>query len=70
MFRKKKEKAEENIIQRIYQKDRWIRYFYLFVGVFMVAVAFNLFILPTKIVYGMNGVGVILNTVLDRKSVV
>lgn len=64
MFRKKKEKVEENIIQKIYQKDRWIRYFYLFVGVFMVAVAFNLFILPTKIVYGMNGVGVILNTVL------
>lgn len=64
MFIKKKEKVDENIIQKIYQKDRWIRYFYLFIGVFIVAVAFNLFILPTKIVYGMNGVGVILNSLL------
>lgn len=65
MFFKKKKEAEENIIKKIYHKDRWIRYFYLIVGTFMVAVAFNLFMLPTKIVYGLNGVAIILNSTLS-----
>lgn len=63
MFWKKKTIIDENIIRKIYKKDRLLRYTYLFLGVFLVAVAFNLFILPSQIVYGMSGVGVILNSV-------
>lgn len=61
MFFKKKKIIDENIIKLIYKKERFLRYSYMIVGVFLVAVAFNLFILPGKIVYGMSGVGVILN---------
>lgn len=65
MFFKKKAIINENIIKIIYKKERLLRYSYLIAGVFLVAVAFNLFILPSKIVYGMNGVGVILNSVFQ-----
>lgn len=65
MFWKKKKIINENIIKKIYKKERLLRYSYLIVGVFLVAVAFNLFILPSKIVYGMNGVGVILNSIFE-----
>lgn len=64
MFFKNKSN-DENIIKNIYKKERFLRYSYLIVGVFMVACAFNLFILPGKIVYGMSGVGVILNEVIN-----
>lgn len=65
MFFKKKKIINENIIKTIYKRERLTRYSYLIVGVFLVAVAFNLFILPSKIVYGMNGVGVILNAIFE-----
>lgn len=61
MFWKKKVLVDENIIRNIYKKDRLIRYAYLLLGVSLVAISFNLFILPNQIVYGMSGVGVILN---------
>ncbi len=64
MFFKKKELKDENIIQNIYKKDRFLRYTYLLCGVFLVAIGFNLFLLPGSIVYGMSGVGVILKEVL------
>ena len=54
---------EINIIQSIYKKDRLVRYAQFVAGVLCVAIAFNLFILPTKIVYGMNGIGVICNSI-------
>ena len=62
-FKKKKEAQEINIIQSIYKKDRLVRYAQFVAGVLCVAIAFNLFILPTKIVYGMNGIGVICNSI-------
>lgn len=65
MFNKKKSIIDENIIKKIYQKDKLIRYFYLFFGVFLTSLAFNLFILPTKIVYGLSGVGVIFNSLFN-----
>ena len=63
MFFKKAKLLDENIIKNIYKKDRLSRYFEFFVGVLCVAFAFNLFILPNKIVYGMSGIGIILNKV-------
>ena len=62
-LKKKKEAQEINIIQSIYKKDRLVRYAQFVAGVLCVAIAFNLFILPTKIVYGMNGIGVICNSI-------
>lgn len=60
-FRKK---LDENIIKNIYKKDRLLRYSELILGIVIIAMAFNVFILPNEIVYGMSGLGVILNHVL------
>lgn len=59
MLFKKKVKIDENIVRSIYKKDRLIRYAMLLLGVTLVALAFNMFLLPSDIVYGMSGVGVI-----------
>lgn len=60
MFFKKKIIFDENIIKNIYKKDRLVRYAQFLLGVALVAVAFNLLVEPSQIVYGMNGVGVML----------
>ena len=60
MFFKKKNK-DEIIMSNIQKKDRLLRYIEFIVGVFIVAVAFNVLVLPCSIVYGMGGIGVILN---------
>lgn len=57
----KKKNNDEIIMNNIYKKDRLIRYMQFIVGIFIVAVAFNVLVLPCSIVYGMGGVGVILN---------
>ena len=60
MFFKKKEEVRD-IIKEVYAKDKLERYAKFILGVFIVALSFNLFILPSDIVYGVSGVGVILN---------
>lgn len=60
MFFKKKEEVKD-IIKEIYKKDKLERYAQFIFGVFVVAFSFNLFILPSDIVYGVSGIGVILN---------
>lgn len=65
MLFKKKKKLEDNFLKNIYKKDRWVRYAQFLFGVALVAVAFNLLVMPSKIVYGMNGVGVMLNSVFS-----
>lgn len=65
MFRKRKMMFDENIIKVIYKKDRIIRYAQFLLGVTLVAIAFNLFIMPSEVVYGMNGVGVMLNSIYN-----
>lgn len=57
----KKKNNDEIIMNNIYKKDRLIRYMQFIVGVFIVAIAFNVLVLPCSIVYGMGGIGVILN---------
>ena len=59
MFLKKME-SEESILKRVYEKGRLKRLVQFFIGIMIVAFSFNLFILPTEIVYGVSGVGVIL----------
>ncbi len=63
IFRRKK--TEDNIIKAIYKKDRLLRYMYLILGVFCISMAYNLFIVPSKLLYGMGGVGIILKELYD-----
>lgn len=56
-----KNNSEDNIIlNSIYKKDRIVRYSQFLIGVFLVALAFNIFILPNNVVSGVSGLGVIL----------
>lgn len=63
MFFKKKRVFDDNFIKNINKKGRIIRAAQFLTGVTIVALAFNLLVLPSKIVYGMNGVGVMLNSI-------
>lgn len=58
-----KKRENSNIIKAIYKKDRLIRISQFLLGLFIISAAFNLFILPSQIVYGMSGIGIILNKV-------
>ena len=51
---------EDNILKLIYKKDRLVRWAFFLLGLLLISIAYNVFILPNNIVYGMGGVGVIL----------
>lgn len=61
MFFKKKKFIDENIMKAIYKQGRIRRYLEFIIGVIIVAIAYNLFLLPASIVYGVGGLGVIFN---------
>lgn len=66
MFFKKKElEINANFINNIYKKDRIVRYSQFLLGILLMAIAYNLFILPTNIVYGVGGIGVILKKIYN-----
>ena len=50
---------EDSILKQIYKKDRLIRYAFFLLGLLLISVAYNIFILPNDIVYGVGGLGVI-----------
>jgi len=52
---------EEEILKNIHHKDRIFRYFQFLLGLIIVSVAFNVFFLQNNIVYGVSGIGVMLN---------
>lgn len=58
-------KNKENIIAKYKSKSFLIRIMYLLVGVFIVSIAYNVFIAPNKLVpKGVGGIAVILNSTL------
>lgn len=62
VFWKRKQKVfDQNIIKAIYQKDKIVRYAGFITGLFLVSLAFNVFLLPSEVVYGVSGVAVMLN---------
>lgn len=62
MIFKKKNSVEDNtIIKDIYKKGRLVRYAQFLLGIMLVSCAFNIFVLPNDIVYGVSGIGVMLN---------
>ena len=56
-------KEKKDIIKEIYSKDLLKRYSNFLLGILIVALAFNIFILPNDIVYGVSGLGVIFKRV-------
>lgn len=64
-FKKKKEVDLTNIIDSVYSQDRLVRSVEFLVGVFIVAFSYNVFMLPSNIVYGVGGIGVILNKIYE-----
>lgn len=49
----------DSTVTQIYKKDRLIRYAFFLLGLLLMSVSFNVFILPNDIVYGVGGLGVI-----------
>ena len=60
MFKRKKIIINENLIKEIYKKDRIVRYTQFLLGIVLVSLAFNIFILPNNLVYGVSGIAVML----------
>lgn len=56
-----KETKENTIINKVKHKDRLIRYIEFLLGLVIVALSFNVFFLQYDIVYGVSGIGVMLN---------
>lgn len=65
MFFKKKEELDPNIIKLIYKNSRVSRYIEFIFGILLLAISYNIFVLPMNIVYGMGGVGVILKNIYN-----
>ena len=59
LFNRKEKIDEEAILKLVYKKGRIYRYLQFIFGVLLVSAAFNIFVLPNDIVYGISGVGVI-----------
>ncbi len=55
LFSKKK---EENILKLIYERGRLKRYTQFILGIILTAISYNLFMLPSAVVYGVGGLGV------------
>lgn len=64
MFLFKKRKAE-NILKIIYDKDKFKRSLEFLLGLFVLSLAYNIFILPNNIVYGVGGIGVIFKKIFN-----
>jgi uncharacterized membrane-anchored protein YitT (DUF2179 family) len=66
MFFSLKKGITNNIMKTIYSKNRIRRYTSFVLGVFIMAVSFNLFFLPNNIVYGgVSGISIILRDIVD-----
>ncbi len=65
MFFKKREDFDPNIIKKIYQNSRISRYITFTFGILLLSLSYNIFVMPTKIVYGMGGIGVILKNLYN-----
>lgn len=65
MFFKKKDDFDPNIIKKIYKNSRISRYISFLFGILLIALAYNIFVMPSKVVYGIGGIGVILKNLYN-----
>lgn len=65
-------KNNEEVLKAIYKHGRFKRTIYFLLGILIVAVAFNIFMVPNDIVYGVGGFAMILNDLFgyDRSLVI
>ena len=49
----------DSVVKQIYKKDRLVRWAFFLLGLLLMSISFNVFILPNDIVYGVGGLGVI-----------
>lgn len=56
----KKTFDDNKIVKEVYSNDRFKRYSIFFIGVLIQAIAFNIFILPSHMSFGVSGVAVVL----------
>lgn len=55
----------DSVVKEIYKKDRIIRYAYFLLGLLLISISYNVFVLPNDIVYGVGGLGVIFYRTMD-----
>lgn len=55
---------DDNIIKQVYHNDRIKRYSLFVIGVLIQAAAFNIFILPSNMSFGVSGISVVLKQLL------
>lgn len=65
LFHNKKEVDLSNILDRVYSKDKLVRFAEFIAGVFIVAMSYNIFLLPSNTVYGVGGIGIILKKLFN-----
>ena len=65
LFHKNKDIDLSNILDRVYSKDKLVRFAEFIAGVFIVALSYNIFLLPSNTVYGVGGIGVILKKLFN-----
>ena len=65
LFHKKKQVDLNTILDRVYSKDLLVRFAEFIVGVFLVSISYNVFLLPSNTVYGVGGIGVILKKLFN-----
>ena len=64
-FHRNKDVDLSTILDRVYSKDLLVRFSEFILGVFLVAISYNVFLLPSNTVYGVGGIGVILKKILN-----
>ena len=65
LFHKNKDVDLSTILDRVYSKDLLVRCPKFIAGVFLVAISYNVFLLPSNTVYGVGGIGVILKKLFN-----
>ena len=63
LFHKTKDIDITNIMRDIYSKDRLMRTVEFLLGILIVALSYNIFLLPSNTVYGVGGIGIILKKI-------
>ena len=68
----KVEELNPNIMKIIYQKARFRRLVQLMIGLLLVAISFNVLVMPSNIIYGVSGIGVMLKRTysLDPSTII
>lgn len=56
-----KKAKDDDVLKRVKHKDRFTRYVQFIFGVLLIALSFNIFFLQHNVVYGVSGIGVMLN---------